>query len=570
MTTTVIDIPLAKILPSPFNHRKIFTGLTELAASIAEKGLISPVTVRPAPKGRSEPPYELVVGERRLRAVKLAGLDTIAAIVRELDDQAVLEVQLVENVQRSDVHPLEEADVYRALIEKYKHTAETIAAKTGKSKAYIYARLKLCDLAAAPRKAFLEDKLNPSVALYIARIADPKLQAQATSEVLGQGDYKDYQGSGVTAHHIREADDDNDDVDDDFDGDGKPDESVPLSVREAQVHIQRKYMLRLETAPFDTADATLVAKAGACTACPKRTGNQRELFADVRSADVCTDPACFDVKKSADFDRKAANAKKTGARVLTEKEAKGVFEQYGSKTALSYDSAYVDPAGNLPHDLMTPKRKTWKDLLGTATPATVVAKDGSGAARTLWDKHSALAAAKKSGAIKEAKAEAKARSSSSSSNNDWNRQQAKRQAEAKKRAQVARLAFAKLASSKVAVDGKLWRWLASAIVEVLDAEDIRNWMKRHDQDAKGSGHNHAKKVVDLMCKAKDEELPGLVVELVASFRAVGGVWASGAGYGKNFTSACAHFKVDLAKLKAEQAAADKSKSKGKKPAKAKK
>lgn len=553
MTTTVLDVALGSIVPSPFNHRKKFTHLEDLAASIKEKGVISPITIRPTPKGRKA--YELVVGERRWRASQLAGLPTIASIVRELDDKAVLEIQLIENVQRADVHPLEEADGYRELIEKHKHTWQTLADKTGKPAGYIQSRLKLCDLAAGPRKAFLEDRLQLGVALKLARVPDAKLQEQALLELLGEAEWKAYQGTGVQQGSVEVLDEKG----------GRRTERVPLSGREAEILLQRKYMLRLDAATFDTTDTTLVKAAGACATCPKRTGNQRELFADVKSADLCTDPTCFETKKLADWKAKAAAAARTGLRVLTEAEAKNVFVTYSGGTETRDDAAYVDPNGALPWDLQTPKRKTWKQLLGKATPATVLAKDGADQARTLWDRKSAIATATKAGAIKEAKAESKARSSSSSSDNDWKRQQAKRQAEAKKRAAVGRLAFAKLAASKVVVDAKFWRWLAAAIVEVLDAEDIRNWMKRHDQDAAGSGHSHAAKVVAFVNKAKDEDLPGMVVELVASFRAIGGMWA-GTGYGKNLTSAAAHFKIDLGKLKAEVLAGEKKKpaKKGKK------
>src|ERR1051325_5469934 len=128
--TTVLDLELAAITASPFNHRKKFTGIDELALSIKTQGLISPITVRPQ---RNRPGFhELVVGERRWRAAKKAGVLTIAAIVRELTDKQVLEIQLIENVQRVDVHPLEEADGYEELLEKHGYDVDGIAAKTGK------------------------------------------------------------------------------------------------------------------------------------------------------------------------------------------------------------------------------------------------------------------------------------------------------------------------------------------------------------------------------------------------------------------------------------------------------
>lgn len=112
----LVDIPLDAISPSPSNPRRRMEppALDELAASIRAQGIIEPILVRPTRDG-APTPYELVVGERRWRAARLADLSTIRAQVREMDDRAVLEVQIAENAQRADVHPLDEADAYRRL-----------------------------------------------------------------------------------------------------------------------------------------------------------------------------------------------------------------------------------------------------------------------------------------------------------------------------------------------------------------------------------------------------------------------------------------------------------------------
>lgn len=390
MSTTVVDIPLEEIHPSPFNHRRVFRDMEQLAESIKARGVLQPVTVRKNGKG-----YELVFGERRYRATKLAGVASIPAIVRTMSDVEVLEAQLIENVQRSDVHALEEADGYKELLDKHKYDVETIAAKTGKSKAYIYARLKLCALAPGPRKAFLDDKLNPSVALLIARIPDVKLQQQALEEILKPSDFWNIV------------------VDDD---DGQR-EIVPLSLRHAQAHIRDNYMLRLDQASFDITDAQLVAKAGACTACPHRTGNQRELFAEVKSADLCTNPPCFESKKNADWDKRVQAATREGVRVLNAKETAHVFTSY-DKTTVGHESAYIDPNRPLPYAL-NPRgsNKTWKQLLGKEQAAKVLVRDGAGNARVLLDKKSAIAKLEKTGKLKELKRESRSASSGASSHN---------------------------------------------------------------------------------------------------------------------------------------------------------
>jgi len=161
--TTMHDLAPGQMRPSPTNPRKTFTGLDELGASLIEKGVIVPVLVRPTPTAaKAKEPYELVCGERRWRAATKAKLTTIPAVVCDLSDREVLEIQLVENLQRVDVHPLEEADGYEELLEKHGYDVDGIAAKTGKSKAYIYARLKLGALAPGPRVEFLQGRISAS------------------------------------------------------------------------------------------------------------------------------------------------------------------------------------------------------------------------------------------------------------------------------------------------------------------------------------------------------------------------------------------------------------------------
>ncbi len=534
-----VELAPAAIAPSPHNHRKTFSGLDELAASMREKGVVSPITVRPKPAGATT--HELVVGERRWRAAKIAKLPVMPAIERELSDKEVLELQLIENVQRVDVHPLEEADGYKDLIAKHGYDVEQIVAKTGKSTSWVYARLKLCALAPVPRKAFLEDNLNAELALMIARIPDIKLQTQATKEVLGEGGWKDYQGSGVEAHEVETEG-----------TDGKAvREPIPLSVREARVFLRRKYMLRLDQAPFEVADAQLVPKAGPCTTCQYRTGNQRELFSDVPSADVCTNPPCFEAKKKAVWDRKAAEASRAGVRVLNPKETKNVFEDYGPGTRVARGAAYVDPDDHLPHDLNPgAKPKTWKQLLGKdVQPATVLALDGAGVTRTLIDRKSAVAKLEKAGKLKELKREARA----SRTPNKYDDTRRKQEAENKRRHKVARLAFRELATKgmEVATIGvPAWRWLAGAVLRMIDAEDCRNLCKRREIETKLGGGEAEKALAKIVAEQKTSEgLLGLVIEFASAFRAVGGLWA-GKAYGQNFTTACELFEIDLVELKA--------------------
>ena len=151
-TASFIDAPMERITASKTNPRKIFddAALADLAASIKKHGVAQPILLRPTHVDAGITFFEVVAGERRFRASKLAGKTTVPAIVRNLSDAEALEIQVIENLQRQDLHPLEEAEGFEVLMRENGYTADVMAEKTGKSKAYIYASLKLCALEPAP------------------------------------------------------------------------------------------------------------------------------------------------------------------------------------------------------------------------------------------------------------------------------------------------------------------------------------------------------------------------------------------------------------------------------------
>jgi ParB family transcriptional regulator, chromosome partitioning protein len=140
------ELPIDVITPNPFQPRKDFPPLEleELAASIREKGIVQPVIVRPRPDGS----FELVAGERRLRAAKLAGLAQIPVIVRDVDDAESLELALIENVQREDLNPVEEARAYQQLITQFQLSQEEMSQKVGKDRSSVANTLRLLKLPA--------------------------------------------------------------------------------------------------------------------------------------------------------------------------------------------------------------------------------------------------------------------------------------------------------------------------------------------------------------------------------------------------------------------------------------
>jgi ParB family transcriptional regulator, chromosome partitioning protein len=151
------ELPIAAIRPNPYQPRDRFDeeGLGALADSIREVGLLQPVLVRPAGDG-----YELVAGERRWRAARRAGLQVIPAIVRQTEDRKALQAALVENLQRDDLNPLEEAAAYQQMIEDFSMTHEQVAATVGKSRAAVSNTMRLLQLPPSIQRALRDDRLS--------------------------------------------------------------------------------------------------------------------------------------------------------------------------------------------------------------------------------------------------------------------------------------------------------------------------------------------------------------------------------------------------------------------------
>ena len=263
------DIPLACIHESKTNPRRQFddTRLTEHADNIRQHGVLQPVLVRPLPDGEAGF-YELVAGARRYRASKLAGRESIPATVRELSDTECLELQLIENLQRADVHELDEARGYAALmqLQPETYTVEVLAEKIGRSEKYVYARLRLLHLIEEAQEAFYLGRLTVAHAFEIARLQTND-QRRALQEC-----FPNHRSTASAPKN------------------GK---AEAITVRELRGWIESEVLLDLSHAPFDPEDESLLASAGSCAKCPKRTGNNPLLFPEVQRKSTCTDPNCY-------------------------------------------------------------------------------------------------------------------------------------------------------------------------------------------------------------------------------------------------------------------------------------
>lgn len=181
----VVLIKAASILPNPAQPRKTFedAALESLSQSIKENGLLQPISVRKSANGL----YELIAGERRLRAAKLSGLNEIPCIVTEATPKQSAVLAILENLQRSDLNPIEEADALYKLIVEWNVTQEDAAARLGMAQSTIANKLRLLKLAPETRGLVSEQKLNERQARALLKLTDPKIQAKAAGIIARDG-----------------------------------------------------------------------------------------------------------------------------------------------------------------------------------------------------------------------------------------------------------------------------------------------------------------------------------------------------------------------------------------------
>lgn len=242
------NLAIGKIKPDPEQPRKTFDEkhLIQLSESIKEHGVLQPITVR-----QLNGNYVIVMGERRFRASKIANKKTIPCIVRDYQNNDILEVQIIENLQRQDVEPTEEAEAIAYLSEKY--SPAEIAKRLGRTDNFVRQRLKLAGLIDGFKHFVRSGEMTLSLGIAVA-LFEPEEQ-QMMLETIGER-FNTNQVNRMIQEHT-------------FD---------------------------LENAPFDISDKRLVPKAGACGDCPYNAANQGNLFGEGKM--VCTKSVCFETKKS--------------------------------------------------------------------------------------------------------------------------------------------------------------------------------------------------------------------------------------------------------------------------------
>lgn len=268
-TSTMVQVKLSELKESDLNPRKEF-GLDELkglAETMKAQGVLEPLIVREISNGKGAA-YEIIAGARRFRAAKIAGLAEVPCLVRDVDDRQAMELMLVENLQRKDLSALEEADGYAELVKKAAYDVKAIAAKIGRGIGYVYARLKLVDLAPGPRQLVESEKLSPAHAVRIARL-DPAVQKDIATNV------------------VRSS----------------------WSVRTLEDVIQRDIHRSLIGVAWKLDDEKLLPAAGSCMKCPFRSA--KETHPDLKP-NTCLKPSCYQEKAILSAKRQVAAATKTG------------------------------------------------------------------------------------------------------------------------------------------------------------------------------------------------------------------------------------------------------------------
>lgn len=330
-------LPLECLVAMAHNPRLELGDVSTLVQSIERNGFIGALSVRELDDGR----FEVWAGNRRLKAAQVAGLTDVPCDVYELTEVQALELNLTEQINRSDLTPLEEGEACRRLMEISGYSVQQVAEKLGQSVSWVRGRVALCNLAGEVKKGLKAKTLTLTVAQALAALPSQKMQAQALDKVDG------------------------------------------LTAEEALESLRTKFCRPLQGIPWKMTDAMLVAEAGACGKCPHNSANNLTpgLFDNVKAKPTCSNLPCFEGKVRAAWERDTAKAKAAGAKVLPISEGHKLF----AHGTLGYDSRYVEAGQPVSEDR---NKRTWGQLVGEmdseTSPLLHIAQDKTGAPRELY------------------------------------------------------------------------------------------------------------------------------------------------------------------------------------------
>ena len=290
---SVESIPMVVILPCKNQPRKSFKeeSIKELADSMEVNGLLQPITIRPDADG-----YEIVAGECRWRAAKLLKWETIPAIIRHVSDDDMLEIQVMENLQREDMSPLDEAGAFQTLLKK--ENIDWLSSKIHKSKKYVLDRIKLNDLSMEAKMYLIDGVLPLGHAVLLSKINEEYQDKILKSIILTPYNEKSERDSSL---------------------------SYCYKTLNDLKSIISNLFTSFVSSPFSLSNSNLIDGVPSCNDCEKRTCNQNLLFGDITDKDVCTDTVCFNNKLKAHVEEKFEEANYQYVGVL-----KGESDPYAS------------------------------------------------------------------------------------------------------------------------------------------------------------------------------------------------------------------------------------------------
>ena len=363
-------LSIKNIVPDPNQPRKYYdeVAMQELTDSVRESGILQPILVREQPDRHDH--YLIVCGERRYRASKAAGLKTIPAVIRKISDEEALQLQIVENLQRKDVHPMEEAVAFKSFIEGKNWSFDEIAKRVGKSDYYVKQRLKLNSLTERFQQLFYHNKMSISTALDVAKL-EASTQEEMFAEIIGDADLKN-----------------------------------PEFKLELAGYYLAKYQGKLKNANFDTLDKDLFPSMGPCDTC-QFNSSALKLFPNDDQSATCGNIKCFKEKTERAFkiNLEAAIQDPTILLVVTDynpdKATKVIMSKYEGvldrnsfteeeEPEMQHDRSWYDGDNDTPEedeaDYQSDLRdymismQEWKDKIATGAyvKAFVIAGSGKG------------------------------------------------------------------------------------------------------------------------------------------------------------------------------------------------
>ena len=528
------------------NFRQEFepAALQDLADSIKQKGILQPLVLRyvDARKGATvDIAYELVAGERRLRAAKIAGLKEVPAIVRELSDAEADEIMVVENLQRQDLNDLEYAEGFNRLIKTHGYTVEQLAKKVDKGPTFVRDLLHLVQLPQCARDGLLQGRIPKSVGVLISTIPDEGQREKFAKEVLRGNTHGSY------------------------------DRGHALSFREAKEWKEKTYMKVLSGAPFPLDKPIDPAWPHSCKTCPHFAGNQNGTSQQGKRSDICLNPPHYQHLAKLFGEQKIERLQSDGQQVVAKAQAKKMFYEGGDGKyyhSTHGDQKYVALSDSFTDYAKNHQRFNWAAVVKKAGLELVLAVTPDGATHQLALRKEAEAAAKSQGH----------KLSYSSSNSSISTRRPS-MSEEKRKAVGASREVAVLAVLRKSLDTKwnraplsLWRLIAASTIEMVRMGDGGEEVvakllgaEKPKKTGRGSFDHYAKFLQKRIESARTiESLEQILMALLIADRLTNCMGEYASEFTKDDVKLCTNLGVDVKKIERTELARLEAESKAKK------